>query len=97
MNDLVNFGSNTSPSLSIGGFVTELLSSIPSALARPILDYQRMKTQESLMKLALEAKKAERIEILKTMRVLAEKGQLTPEISQALLSAYYQPPAFSPY
>lgn len=74
------------------GFVEELLRSIPLALASPILSYQKTKAQKQLIEIMIEARRLERTEILKTMQVLASHGQLTPELSQQLMVAYYQQP-----
>lgn len=71
---------------------SDILSAIPMALASPILSYQRTKEQARLTELAIEARRLERSEIMKTMRVLAENGALTPEITQYLMVAYYQQP-----
>lgn len=77
---------------SVNGFVAELLAAVPYALAKPILDYQKMKTQGKLYAIAIETRRQERADIMKTMQVLAKYGQLTPELSQQLMTAYYQPP-----
>lgn len=76
----------------VSNFCTDLLSSIPLALAKPILNYQKTKGQIELCKNAIEAKHLERKEILYTMQVLARHGQLTPEIFQQLMVAYTQLP-----
>lgn len=98
MTDLVTFKGNSisTPASGVSNLFTELLSSIPSALARPLLEYQRTKEEARLVELAIKAKQVERVEILKTIRVLAENGQLTPEISQTLLCSYYQAPIYYP-
>ena len=75
-----------------GGLLGELFSMIPEALARPILEYHRTEAQRELFKIAIEAKKMERIEIMRTIQVLAEYNKLTPEILQYLMSAYCLPP-----
>lgn len=81
------------PSSSNLGFVaSDLLGAIPLALAAPILAYQKTKAQKELLAILIEAKRQERTEILKTMQVLASHGQLTPELSQQLMVAYYQQP-----
>lgn len=76
--------------------LTEILSALPNAIASPFLAYQRTRAQEKLLAIALEAKKIERMEILKTIRVLAQYGQLTKELLDVLLSAYYQAPILYP-
>lgn len=80
-----------SPGTGEGGIVQAILSAIPSALAAPILAYQRTKAQKELVEVAIQARRAERCEILKTMCFLAKLGQLTPELSQQLMVAYYHP------
>ena len=62
------------------------------ALAAPILSYQRTRAQRELLAIAIEAKKEERSEILRTMQVLAKYGQLTPELSTQLMMVYMQQP-----
>ena len=95
MKDLVNCNNglslSTSNNTTIGSLASELLSAIPYALAKPILDYQRTKKQADLIKTALEARKQERADILATMRVLAQHNQLTPELYQMLMIAYGLP------
>lgn len=95
MNDLMNVssgGNMTTYSGSTGNIASDLLNAIPLALAAPILSYQRTKAQKELLAILIEAKRSERSEILKTMQVLASHGQLTPELSQQLMVAYYQQP-----
>ena len=89
MNELTNY-SGINDVIPYGGgsnFVNDLIS----AVASPILAYQRTKAQKKLAEIAIEARKCERDEILHTMRVLAKYGALTPELSQQLMVAYYQP------
>lgn len=95
MNNLMNTENNRWPTTysgSVGNIASEVLSAIPLSLAAPILSYQRTKAQKELIALLIEAKRIERSEILKTMQVLAIHGQLTPELSQQLMVAYYQQP-----
>ncbi len=80
------------PSFNLGFIGSDMLSAIPLALAAPILAYQKTKAQKELLSILIEAKRQERSEILKTMQVLASHGQLTPELSQQLMVAYYQQP-----
>ena len=98
MNDLINSSNGLNLSMTntttIGSLASELLSAIPYALARPILDYQRTNKQADLIKAALEAWKQERADILATMRVLAQYNQLTPELNQMLMVAYGLPTFF---
>lgn len=74
------------------GFVGEILNAIPLALAAPILAYQKTKGQKELLAIAIEAKRRERAEILKTMQILAENHELTPELSLQLMAAYNAQP-----
>lgn len=76
----------------VTSFTSELLNAIPMALAAPILSYQRTRAQRELLAIAIEAKKEERSEILRTMQVLAKYGQLTPELSTQLMMVYMQQP-----
>lgn len=76
--------------------LTAILSALPSAIASPFLEYQRTRAQKQSLMIAMEAKKVERMEILRTIRVLAQCGQLTKELSDVLLSAYYQAPILYP-
>lgn len=91
MYEIIN-SNNVSNGLTITEFTSELLNSIPMALAAPILSYQKTKAQKELLVIALEAKKEERSEILRTIQVLAKYGQLTPELSTQLMMVYMQPP-----
>lgn len=96
MNELMNV-SNSSRGLvpsdyGTSGLMAEILNAIPLALAAPILAYQKNKAQKELLAIAIEAKRRERTEILETMQILAKYGQLTPELSQQLMVAYYQQP-----
>lgn len=91
MYEIIN-SNNVSNGLTITEFTSELLNSIPMALAAPILSYQKTKAQKELLAIALEAKKEERSEILRTIQVLAKYGQLTPELSTQLMMVYMQPP-----
>ncbi len=77
-------------STSTGGFLTDLLASLPNAIASPFLEYYRTKSQKDVLIFTMEARRLERADILLTMRVLAEHNQLTPELSQILSSAFYQ-------
>lgn len=95
MNELMNMDNfrNLPTSYSnTGSIAADWLNAIPLALAAPILSYQRTKAQKELLKVLIEAKRTERSEILITMQVLAKHGQLTPELSQQLMVAYYQQP-----
>lgn len=96
MNELMNVSNSSSalatPTGGANGFMAELLNAIPLAFASPILAYQKTKAQKELVALAIEAKRRERTEILRTMQILAKYGQLTAELSQQLMVAYYQQP-----
>lgn len=85
-NYLMPYSSNT------GSLASDILNAIPLALAAPILAYQTTKARKELLSILSEAKRQERSEILKTMQVLASHGQLTSELSQQLMVAYYQQP-----
>lgn len=76
----------------ISNFAQEIISAIPLALAAPILSYQKTKEQAKLLEIAIEAKRRERSEILKTMQILAKYGQLTDELSRQLMIAYNSQP-----
>lgn len=96
MNELMNVGNGSSSlvpsSDGTNGLIAEILNAIPLAFAAPILAYQKTKAQKELLAIAIEAKRRERTEILKTMQILAKHGQLTAELSQQLMVAYYQQP-----
>ena len=85
-NYLMPYSSNT------GSLASDILNAIPLARAAPILAYQTTKARKELLASHIEAKRQERSEILKTMQVLASHGQLTSELSQQLMVAYYQQP-----
>lgn len=76
----------------LSGFAQEFLSAIPLALAAPILAYQKTRAQAKLLEIAVEAKRRERTEILRTMQILAKYGQLTDELSRQLMIAYNSQP-----
>lgn len=90
MNGLMNPNDNLITCISGGNVASDLLNAIPLALASPILAYQRTKAQRELLAIAIEAKRSERAEILKTMQILARYGQLTTELSHQLMMAYLQ-------
>ena len=94
MNEIITTGKG-SLSTFTGGLSTltqDVLNAIPLALAAPILSYQKTRTQAKLIEIAIEAKKQERAEILRTMQVLAKHGQLTNELAQQLMIAYNSQP-----
>ena len=68
MNDLTRLenGKLATYTGGISNFTQEFLSAIPLALAAPILSYQKTKEQAKLLEIAIEAKRAERTELLKT-------------------------------
>lgn len=76
---------------SSGNLVSDILSALPSCIAKPFLDYQRTKSQKELLEFAIQAKRMEKEKILETMQVLAKYDQLTPELSDWLMQAYMQP------
>ena len=91
MNNLPNISNATDLIPYAGGlaaFTQSFFSTIPMALAAPILSYQKTKAQEHLIAIAIQAKRRERTEILATIRCLAQHGQLTDELSRALIAAY---------
>lgn len=96
MNELMNVSNSSSglapSSNGASGLMAEILNAIPLALAAPILAYQRTNAQKELLAIAIEAKRRERTEILETMQILAKYGQLSAELSQQLMVAYYQQP-----
>lgn len=94
MNGLMNISGKEISSFTggVGGITQELLSSIPLALSAPILAYQRTKAQEKLLEVLVEAKRLERAEILKTIRVLSANGKLTDELARQLMIAYNATP-----
>ena len=87
-----NAGTCLPAGTTVTGYVADFLSALPMALAAPFLSYQRTKEQKELLAFLIEAKKQERSEILRTMRVLAQCGQLTPELSNQLMMIYIQQP-----
>lgn len=94
MNEMVHIqgGNLATYTNGIGGFAQELLSAIPFALAAPILAYQTRKVQQKLIEISIAAKRSERLEILKTIQILAKYGQLTDELSRQLMIAYNTQP-----
>lgn len=95
MKDYLSLGNKTDLTVLSGtprNYTSDLLSAIPLAIAAPILSYQRTKAQKEIIIKQIESNRAERVEIMRTMRELARLGQLTPEVTQQLLVAYYQQP-----
>lgn len=94
MNEMITTGNGTLSGFTGGlsNLTQDFLNAIPLALAAPILSYQKTKSQAKLIEIAIEAKKQERAEILKTMQILAKYGQLTNELSQQLMIAYNSQP-----
>lgn len=95
MNELIDMRNGTGSLAELytsdNGFMAGILNAIPLAIAAPILRYQRTKAQRELLEIAIEAKRLERVEILKTIQVLAQNRMLTSELAQLLMAAYYQP------
>ena len=93
MNNLVPINNTSISNLGTSGtdFVSALLAAGPNAIASPILEYQRTKEKSKLMEIAMQIRKQERADILKTIRDLAAHGQLTPEISRLLMAEYVTP------
>jgi len=90
--DRRNAGTCLPAGTTVTGYVAEFLSAVPMALAAPFLSYQRTKDQKELLVFLIEAKKQERSDILRTIRVLAQCGELTPELSNQLMMIYFQQP-----
>ena len=63
---------------------------IPSGLAKPLLDHQRIKYQKELIEKVIEANKQTKADLMHTLRELASQGQLTPEIVGHIFAAYNQ-------
>ena len=66
-----------------GNVVSSVLSALPMAIVRPLLEYRRMDGQ-------IEANERTREDIMKTIRELGTAGKLTPELTQYLFAAYNQ-------
>ena len=81
-------GTSLANATSFTTFTSELINALPMAIAAPILSYQKTKAQKELIVIAVEAKRLERKEILRTMQVLARYGELTPEIATQLMTAF---------
>ena len=90
MNQVVKtVGNNLSTyTSSVGEFTQDFLSAIPLALASPILVYQKTKAQAKLLEITVEARRAERMEILRTVQILAKYNQLSDELFVLLMAAY---------
>lgn len=95
MYDLVSttggLDSNSRNASAIGTFTSGVLSAVPLALAKPILDYHYTDVQANLLKTALETRRQERADILGAMCELARHSQLTPELYQMMMTAYGLP------
>lgn len=73
-----------------GEFVSSVLSAIPTAIAKPILDYQRVNVQRDIIMSAIEANQRTREDIMETIRTLGKEGKLTPELMTMLFASYNQ-------
>lgn len=73
-----------------GEFVSSVLGALPTAVAKPFLDYKRMTVQGDIITHAIEANQKTREDIMKTIRDLGMAGQLTSELAQLLFAAYNQ-------
>ena len=80
----------STPSSNVGEIVSSALSAVPTALAKPFLDYERVKTQGNIVMKAIDANQKTREDIMNTIRSLGMAGKLTPELSQRLFTAYNQ-------
>lgn len=67
------------------GIVSSVLSALPMAITRPLLEYRRLNAQVDVIMRAIEANEKTREDIMKTIRELGAAGQLTPELAQYLL------------
>ena len=72
------------------GIVSSVLSALPMAITRPLLEYRRLNAQVDVIMRAIEANEKTREDIMKTIRELGAAGQLTPELAQYLFAAYNQ-------
>ena len=73
-----------------GNVVSSVLSALPMAIVRPLLEYRRMDVQIDIIIRAIEANERTREDIMKTIRELGTAGKLTPELTQYLFAAYNQ-------
>lgn len=90
MDQIVKIESESPVTSTVGtsSLAKELLSAIPLALAAPVLEYQKTRSQAKLLEISIQARYQERTEILRTIQILAKYGQLTEELSCGLLIAY---------
>jgi len=73
-------------------FLREVLSSLPIAVASPVLEYSKDKRTAEILEKLIDAKSLERHDILITLQYLAKYNMLTSDIAQLLLIAYIQQP-----
>lgn len=76
------------------GLLHDLLASIPNAIAQPILAAIKTAKQAEIIEAQIAATSLERMRILETIQVLAKTGNLTPELGNALMAAFYSYPTF---
>ena len=74
------------------GIVSSVLSALPMAITRPLLEYRRLNAQVDVIMRAIEANEKTREDIMKTIRELGAAGQLTPELAQYLFAKHISVP-----
>ena len=72
------------------GIVSSVLKSISTAIAQGNLEEAKIKGRIEIVIKAIEANENTREDIMKTIRELGKAGQLTPELTQYLFTAYNQ-------
>lgn len=72
------------------GIVSSVLKSISTAIAQGNLEEAKIKGKIEIVLRAIEANENTREDIMKTIRELGKAGQLTPELTQYLFTAYNQ-------
>lgn len=72
------------------GIVSSVLKSFSTAIAQGNLEEAKIKGKIEIVLRAIEANENTREDIMKTIRELGKAGQLTPELTQYLFTAYNQ-------
>ena len=72
------------------GIVSSVLKSVSTAIAQGNLEEAKIKGRIEIVIKAIEANENTREDIMKTIRELGKAGQLTPELTQYLFTAYNQ-------
>ena len=92
MNEIMNNHPNHLSVRNMGGdgIFLSVLSALPTAIARPFLEYRRIGAQAPVIIKALETNEQSLADIMKTIRELGIAGQLTPELTQYPFAAYNQ-------